>query len=434
MAKKTSRKKAATGKPASKPTASKKQNAAARTETEVISAKEYSQRRERVLKALGGAVGVLFSGDAGNTLLGKWRPDQHFAYLTGIIDEPGAALVLDGNAEDPRRRVTVLLQPSDPELEAWDGYREGIGAGFKAKHGIESVLRTRYLPRLMTTLARRRKRFACLHAPAMPDAKVSPDLAMFRKLAERVVGVSIEDRTELLPSLRSVKSRGEQRLMARAIAATAAGHEAAMHAMRPGVDEADIARALLRGFEDAGGDGLGYAPIVGAGLNSTVLHYVENRGPVGDGDLVLIDAGATFGGYTADITRTFPANGVFTKRQREIYDVVLEAELAAIAKVRPGVAMWEVDRAARRVIEKAGFGDAFMHGIGHQLGLDVHDAEPDGKLKPGMIVTIEPGIYLPDEKIGVRIEDDILVTDKGRRNLSPMIAKDAREIERLMRG
>ncbi|MDQ7013182.1 MAG: Xaa-Pro peptidase family protein [Planctomycetota bacterium] len=434
MAKRTSRKKAATKKAVSKRTAPKRASTGAVSAPDAISVKEFAQRRERVLKALGGAVGVVFSGDAGNTLLGKWRADQHFAYLTGITDEPGAALVLDPNAEDPRRRVTVLLQASDPELEAWDGYREGIGAAFKSKYGIESVQRTRYLPRLMTQLARRRKRFACLHAPAMPEAKVSPDLALFRKLAERVVGVSIEDRTGLLPSLRSVKSRGEQQLMARAITATAAGHEAAMHAMRPGVDEADIAKALLRGFDDAGGDGLGYAPIVGAGINSTVLHYVENRGPVEDGDLVLIDAGATFGGYTADITRTFPASGVFTKRQREIYDIVLEAELAAIAKVKPGVAMWEVDRAARKVIEKAGYGDAFMHGIGHQLGMDVHDAEPDGKLKAGMIVTIEPGIYLPEEKIGVRIEDDILVTDKGRKNLSPMIVKDAAEIERLMRG
>lgn len=426
---------------AGKKTAAKKRTGAKRGAAtqefsggEAISAKEYAQRRERVLKALGGAVGVLFSGDAGNTLLGKWRADQHFAYLTGITDEAGAVLLLDPNAEDARRRVMVFLRPSDPELEAWDGYREGIGSGFKAKYGLETVMRTRYMPRLMTMLARRRKKFACLHAPSLPDAPVSPDLALFRKLSERVIGVTIEDMTGLLPALRSVKSKGEQRVMSRAIEITAAGHEAAMRAMKPGVDEADIAKALLRGFEDAGGEGVGYAPIVGAGLNTTVLHYTANRGPVEDGDLVLIDAGSTFGGYTADITRTFPANGTFTARQREIYEIVLEAELAAIAAVKPGVGMWEVDRAARKVIEKAGYGDAFMHGIGHQLGLDVHDAEPDGKLKAGMIVTIEPGIYLPEEKIGVRIEDDILVTEKGSKNLSSMIVKDPDEIERMMRG
>lgn len=425
-------KKATTKKAVSKRTAGKRAPGAA-VEPE-IRVKEYAQRRERVMKALGGAVGVVYSGEAGNTLLGKWRADQHFVYLTGITDEPGAMLVLDGKAEDPRRRVMVFLQPSDPEVEAWDGYREGIGSAFKAKYGVESVMRTRYVPRLMTQLARKRKRFACLHSPSMPEAKVSPDLALFRQLAERVVGVSIEDRTELLPALRSIKSKAEQAVMARAIAATAAGHEAAMRTMRPGCDEADIARALARAFEDAGGEGMGYSPIVGAGLNTTVLHYTENRGPVADGDLVLVDAGATYGGYSADITRTLPANGTFTKRQREIYEIVLEAELASIAAVKPGVAMWEVDRAARKVIEKAGYGDAFMHGIGHQLGLSVHDAEPDGNLKAGMIVTIEPGIYLPEEKIGVRIEDDILVTEKGSKNLSPMIVKDPDEIERLMRG
>ena len=432
MAKRASGEKATTKKAVSKRTSGKKSVGV--VSASVIGVKEFAQRRERVIKALGGAVGVVYSGEAGSTLLGKWRADQHFAYLTGITDEPGAMLVLDGNAEDPRRRVMVFLQPSDPEVEAWDGYRDGIGSAFKAKYGVESVMRTRYVPRLLTQLARKRKRFACLHAPSVPDAKVTPDLALFRKLAERVVGVSIEDRTELLPALRSVKSKAEQAVMVRAIEVTSAGHAAAMRAARPGCDEADIAKALARAFEDAGGDGMGYAPIVGAGLNTTVLHYTQNRGPVADGDLVLIDAGATFGGYTADITRTFPANGTFTKRQREIYEIVLEAELAAIAAVKPGVGMWEVDRAARKVIEKAGYGDAFMHGIGHQLGLDVHDAEPDGKLKAGMIVTIEPGIYLPEEKIGVRIEDDILVTEKGWKDLSPMIVKDPDEIERLMRG
>lgn len=395
---------------------------------------EYAQRRERLLKALDGAVGVVFSGGGGNVLMGRWRPEAHFAYLTGIWDEPDAALVLDPLAEDPRRRATVFLRPSDPELEAWDGYRQGIGAEFKQRHGIETVMRTRYLPRTMTTLARRRKRLACLHAPAFPDAPVTPDLALYRKLAERIAGVAIEDRTGLIPALRAIKSPAEQHLMATAIDATAAGHAAAAAAMRPGADEADIAKALLRAFEDAGGEGLGYAPIVGAGLNSTVLHYTANRGPVGDDDLVLIDAASEVGGYAADITRTYPASGRFTKRQREIYDLVLEAQLAAIAAVRPGAHMWQVDAAARKVIEKAGHADAFMHGIGHQLGLAVHDAEPDGPLKAGMIVTIEPGVYLPDERIGIRIEDDILVTPKGRKNLSDHIPKDPADVERLVRA
>ena len=407
---------------------------AAPAPAESITHKEYAARRKQVLKALGGAVGVVFAGEGGAPLLGKWRAHSHFEYLTGIDDEAGAALVLDPKAEDPKRRCVLFLNPSDPEWEVWDGYREHIGTALKTRYGIETIMRKRFFARTMTALARKRKKLACLHGPAMPDAPVTQDLALYRKLAERVVGVSIEDHAGLVPGLRAVKSEAEQGLMARAISATAAGYAAAIGAIRPGADERDIAQALVRGFEDAGADGLGYNPIVGAGLHSTVLHYMNNRGPVAEGDLVLIDAGAACRGYTADITRTYPASGKFTKRQREIYDIVLEAQLAAIEAVKPGAAMWEVDKAARRVIEKAGFGDAYMHGIGHQLGMEVHDAEPDGTLEAGMIVTIEPGIYLPGEKLGVRIEDDILVTAKGGQDLSSAIVKDPGELERLMGG
>ncbi|HZW09101.1 MAG TPA: Xaa-Pro peptidase family protein [Phycisphaerales bacterium] len=400
---------------------------------DAITGAEYASRRERVLRELDGAVGAVFAGEGAGPLLGRWMPSAPFAYLTGITDEPGAVLLLDPKAEDPRRRVILFLRAADPELEAWDGYREQIGTALRARYGIDTIMRLRMLPRILMTAARRRKKLACLHAPAMPESPVSPDLALFRKVAERIAGVSISDRAELLPALRSVKSAAEIALMERAVAASAAGYEAALRAIAPGADESAITTALVRGFEDAGADGVGYNPIVGAGLNSTVLHYMANRGPVGPEDLVLIDAGAAYRGYCADITRTYPASGRFTDRQREIYSVVLEAQEAAIAAVKPGAGMWEVDRAARRVIERAGYADAFMHGIGHQLGMEVHDAEPDGPLEPGMIVTIEPGVYLPGERIGVRIEDDVLVTDRGRRNLTEAIAKDPREIERQMK-
>jgi Xaa-Pro aminopeptidase len=152
-----------------------------------------------------------------------------------------------------------------------------------------------------------------------------------------------------------------------------------------------------------------------------------------DGDLLLIDAAARVGGYTADVTRTFPVSGRFTKEQRGVYEIVLAAMEAAIRAVKPGVQMAAVDAAARKVIEKAGYGDAFMHGIGHQLGIEVHDSTPDGPLKAGMVVTIEPGIYLPDRKLGVRIEDDILVTGTGSKNLTAGIPKAPDEVEAMMR-
>lgn len=169
-------------------------------------------------------------------------------------------------------------------------------------------------------------------------------------------------------------------------------------------------------------------------MNGTVLHYRANNAPLVAGDLVVLDSGAQYAGYAADITRTYPVNGRFTKRQRAVYDIVLKSQLAAIAAVRPGATFGQIDKAARDVITKAGFGDFFIHGIGHHLGLEVHDITPNEPLKAGAVITIEPGIYLPAERFGVRIEDDILVTPSGRANLSAHIERDADAIEREIRS
>jgi len=165
-----------------------------------------------------------------------------------------------------------------------------------------------------------------------------------------------------------------------------------------------------------------------------VLHYRANNAPLQAGELVVLDSGAEFAGYAADITRTYPVDGRFSMLQRKVYDIVLKSQLAAIATVRPGATFEQVDRAARDVITKAGYGDFFIHGIGHHLGLEVHDITPNEPLKAGAIITIEPGIYLPHERFGVRIEDDILVTPSGRANLSSHIEKDADAIEREIRS
>jgi Xaa-Pro aminopeptidase len=221
--------------------------------------------------------------------------------------------------------------------------------------------------------------------------------------------------------------------MRQAADATAAGFRAAAAAIRPGANERDVQHALESGFSAAGGTGTGYNSIVGAGVNSCVLHYHGNDQPLKSGDLLLIDAAARVGGYAADVTRTFPISGRFTAEQREIYDLVLAALEAGIRAARPGVPMHAVDHAARRIIDKAGHTDAFMHGIGHQLGIEVHDSTPDGNLKPGMVVTIEPGIYLQSRRLGVRIEDDILITRRGPENLTRMIPRKADDIEAMMR-
>jgi Xaa-Pro aminopeptidase len=232
--------------------------------------------------------------------------------------------------------------------------------------------------------------------------------------------------------MRAVKSEAELGVMRKAASATAAGFAAAARAIRPGMNERDVQKALEAGFESGGGTGTGYRSIVGAGLNSTVLHYHANDQKLEHGELVLIDAAARVGGYTADVTRTFPVAGRLSPEQREVYGVVLRAMEAAIAAARPGAWMWEVDAAARAVIEKAGYGDAYMHGIGHQLGIEVHDATPEGPLAEGMVVTIEPGVYLKDRKVGIRIEDDILVRASGPVNLTAAIARDVEGVEAMM--
>lgn len=398
-----------------------------------ISVSEHAARRERVLKDLKGAVGVVFAGESPGGIQHRWKTNRFFWYLTGLDDESGAAVLFDPSAPNPDNRIILFLRPLNPEVERWDGYRDEISPALRERLAFGSILRSTSLPAFLTSAARRTKRLACLHPFSVYPAPVSPDLDAFRKVAERVPGVAIEDRTQLLASLRALKSPGELALMKRACAATKAGFDEVFGMLKPGLNEAEIQRALERGFHAQGGTGHAYHPIVAAGLRGTVMHYNANNAEVGRDDLIVIDAASEFEGYASDVTRTLPASGRFTKEQRDVYEVVLVAELAAIAAVRPGATMIEVDRAARDVIEAAGFGHTFIHSVGHQLGIDVHDVTPDGPLRAGMVVTIEPGIYLPERSFGVRIEDDILVTEKGRQNLTATIPKTVRDIETALK-
>jgi Xaa-Pro aminopeptidase len=399
---------------------------------------EFVKRRERVLKSLGGAVAVVFAGDGAPPLSGHWEPDWNFYYLTGIRDEIGGAVLFDPRGEDPKRRCILFLRPLNPEVEEWDGLRDRIGTALKKQTGFETVMRTSHLPRFLLAAARKRRRLACLHPFATHDAPVSHDLQVYRKVAERTIGVAIEDRSTLLPELRALKSPLELKTMQRAVDATAAGYDAALKALRPGLTEKQLQKSIEDGFIAGGADGVGYNSIVGSGLNGTVLHYMTNHAACEAGDLVVIDAGARVGGsggggYTADVTRTFPVSGRFSAEQREVYSIVLRALEAAVRAARPGAWMHDVDAAARNIVEKAGYGDRFPHGIGHQLGIEVHDVTPDGPLKSGMIVTIEPGIYLPDRRMGIRIEDDVLITARGPKVLTSRIPKTIDAIERAMR-
>jgi Xaa-Pro aminopeptidase len=393
---------------------------------------EFADRRKKTLSALKGAIGVVHAGLGRGDLHDSFRPHPTFEYLTGVTDERGAVLVLDPRHPVASRRAILFLRPLNPEAEKWDGYRLEIGKALRDRTGLETLVRLDHLPRFLNEAARRSKALGCLHPLARHDQPVSPDLAIFRRIAERVPGVEIIDHTEVPAKLRSVKSRNEIAMIRRAIAITAGGFEAAMKAARPGVDEFGVQEALEHAYRTNGSRGAAFPSIVGSGVNSTVLHYQDNAKEIERGDLICIDSGAAFGGYGADITRTIPASGRFTDRQSEIYEIVLRAEMAAIRLVKAGAKIADLDRAARGVITKAGYGDFFIHGIGHHLGLETHDITPDGALQAGNVITVEPGIYLPDEKIGVRIEDDILVKKDGGENLSSAIPKRVKDIEAAM--
>jgi Xaa-Pro aminopeptidase len=393
---------------------------------------EYQSRRQKLFDALKGAAAIVFAGEGAAPLLGKWRPDQSFLYLTGLEAEAGAAVLFDPTNENPKRRITLFLRPINPEMDRWDGYRDPISQALKDATGFETVLRTSHLPGMLTAAARRAKRVACLHGFAVYPNPVSPDLAVFKQIAERIPSLAIEDQTQLLPRMRAVKSQAELALMQQAADATAAGYDAILKLIKPGLTEAHLDQALEQAYRAQGASGVAYNSIVGSGLNATVLHYMDNRQPLVAGDLIVIDSAARFSGYAADVTRTYPVSGKFTPEQREVYETVLRAEEAAIKALRPGVTHTEVDAAARDVIEKAGYADAFIHNIGHQLGLEVHDITPDGPLVEGMVMTIEPGIYLPDRKLGVRIEDDLIITKTGARSMTDRIPKTIEAIERAM--
>ena len=401
---------------------------------EGIKAAEFRRRRANLLKGLKGSVALVFAGEGGSDLRGSWRADPNFEYLTGITDEPGAAILLDPSNRIESKQVTLFLRPLDPEVEKWDGARSFIDSGLVSRYGISSIFRNGRLPMVLNAAARRGKSVACLHAFANHDQPVSPDLAIFRKLSERIPGITIEDRTDLLAKLRAVKSPGEQACIREAGRITALGFDAVLGNMKPGMNEFAVQEMLEHAYRSNGSRGPAYNTIAGGGFNGTVLHYGANDQELNDGDLVVIDSGADFRGYAADVTRTYPVSGRFTRRQREIYSIVLKALDASIARVRAGCTFQQIDKAARDIINKAGHGDHFFHGIGHHLGLEVHDINPDQPLRKGAVITVEPGIYIAEERLGVRIEDDVVVTKDGCVNLTKSIPRSIAAIERRMQA
>lgn len=393
-----------------------------------------------------------------------YRPDSDFYFLTGFPEPDAAMLLIPGDTG----AFILFVQPREPERETWDGPRIGLDRartefGADASHSIDDlfVLAPSLLQsaeRIYTTLG---------NDPAF-DRRVigwmSPQSEERRKHRLRLS--SLADAATILGEQRLRKDVAALALMRTAASITVDAHQNAMRAMLPGLHEYEVAATLEYHFGRRGARP-GYPTIVGSGPNATTLHHIENRRRIEDGDLVLVDAGAEWDCFTADVTRTFPANGSFSAPQREIYELVLAAHSAAIEAVVPGAPFDVPDDAARDILvagmirlgllsgepEEAlatrSYRRYFMHKTSHWLGMDVHDAGAyriDGlwrRLEPGMVLTIEPGLYVraDDESaperyrgIGVRIEDDICVTPDGSENLTRELPTSSSEIERLMRS
>ena len=425
----------------------------------------HAARRQAYMDAIGPrAVALVHSppeATRNGDVLHPFRQSSDLHYLTGFT-EPETTLVL--RPGDQGQPVVMFVRPRDPERETWDGRRAGV-AGAREVYGADRAYPIDQLEdRLPELLANVDEVYYSLGLDRDFDQLFTGMLADLRTAERRGKHSprAVVDPRSVLHEMRLHKDDAELGLMRKAADITAKAHIAAMQAATPDVTEYQLEALINYEFRRQGGTGPGYGTIVGAGANATILHYTENNCALTDGDLVLIDAGCEYSGYTADITRTFPVSGRFSEAQRRMYEVVLDAQTSAVAMTRPGITIDDIhDHCVRRLTEgmlelgllsgtvEANIADDsykryYLHRTSHWLGLDVHDVGAytrDGKprpLRPGMVITIEPGLYVADDDtdapeqfrgIGIRIEDDILVTEDGHENLTAAAPKTIADVE-----
>ena len=428
----------------------------------------FAARRQRVLAAMEPDSVALFLGAGlarrSNDTHFPFRQDSDFHYLTGF-DHPNAAAVL---RTDGGPIYTLFVEARDRDAETWTGYRPGV-EGAIADFGADAAHPyTELIDKIPALIERAKRVHHVLGRDARVDAKISEtvELSRMRSRTGAAPPDAIVDPRAIVHELRLFKEPAEIEIMRRAAEISREGHEAAAKLARDGVYEYELAAVLDYTFRRRGGAGPAYESIVGGGANATILHYVSNDQPLRDGDLVLIDAGCEVAGYASDVTRCYPAGGRFGGAARDVYEVVLAAQHAALDVSRPGNTLDDVHDAALRSLVQGmidlkliagGVDDAiasgsykpfYMHRTSHWLGLDVHDVGSyavDGKprpLAPGIVFTVEPGLYVPLHAesaptplrgIGVRIEDDVLVTANGHENLTAAIPKSVADVEALYR-
>jgi Xaa-Pro aminopeptidase len=413
----------------------------------------FGERRAKLIAAVNAPV-VLF-GYTGHEEANPsyvFAQEENFYYLTGHNEE-GAALLLVPESVDQKGaqkgwtgpREILYLPARDLSQEKWNGTRLGPDdPGIKEKTGFADV---EPFTKLHDTLATLAKNFPDIYTELPgPHDEGYPHAANWSKwVKDAAPQATVKDVSPGVGTLRAIKSPGELALLTKAIEVSVDAHFEAMKMMRPGLYEYQVAAKMVEIHAYGGCETEAYSPIVGSGFNSTVLHYNKLDRKMDDGEIVVLDVAGQYSGYAADITRTLPANGKFTPRQREIYEIVLGAQNAALAALKPGMTIGgqgpnSLQRIATEYINSHGkdkegrtLGRYYIHGLSHHIGLDVHDASgPARPLEPGMVVTMEPGIYIPEENLGVRIEDDVLVTADGYKLLTARLPRAPDEVEKIM--
>lgn len=427
---------------------------------------EYQRRRRQLMRMLGDdAIAILPTATEqvrNRDVLQPFRPDSDFYYLTGFPEPDAVAVLMPG-----RRHAQYILfcRERDPAKEIWDGRRAGL-EGATEIYGADDAFPYSDLDEILPGLLEQRERvFYAMGCNSDFDLRVSGWINQVRSRAGAHAPIEFIALDHYLHDMRLYKSRGEIAVMRKAARLSAAAHKDLMRTCRPGDSEYQLASRFSHYCQMRGALHLAYPSIVGGGRNGCVLHYVENSDPLRDGDLVLVDAGCEIDCYASDITRTFPVNGRFSEPQRQLYELVLAAQLAAMEKLRPGNHWNAPHMAAVRVLTKGllrlgllkgtlakalkseSYKKFYMHRTGHWLGMDVHDVgdyKVDGhwrELEPGMVLTVEPGLYIPPgmrgvakkwQGIGIRIEDDVLVTQGEPDVLSRDVPKSVEAIEALM--
>jgi Xaa-Pro aminopeptidase len=407
----------------------------------------FKARREVLMKKIEGAVAVL-QGAPETRAYTVFRQDNNFYYLTGV-ETPNAMLLIDGSS----RQSILFLPPQNSKSEKWDGPELAPGSDARNETGMDAVLE---LSRFEEELEKRKGTLRTLFTPLSPqeiastsrdramlrdsarrnnpwDGRISREAAFEKKLQTKLdPSIRIEDLSPILDEMRRIKDAQEIQRLRESGRIAALGMQEAIRTTKPEMYEYQIAALMEFLFLWNGASGPAFFPIVGSGPNSCILHYSRNQRRMMPGDIAVLDFGADYKYYSSDISRTIPVSGKFSKEQAKVYQVVLDAQKAAFEKIRPGATFGMIDEAVHAVLRRSDLEDNLSHSVSHYIGMSNHDV---GKWEPfaaGVVIAVEPGVYMAEKNLGIRIEDTILVTKDGYEILTADAPKEMAEIEKLM--